>query len=108
MKKGENGGERKKKKLIKNKILTSPARLLLGASSSCARVTERAAMAQLGGRAKSRIWEKAVPKPDGLNLYSLLNYILMHWLLWRCWWDWLGLGRFGVSVPREPAELNPR
>lgn len=63
VKKGENGGGgRKKKKLIKNKILTSPARLLLGASSSCARVTERAARAQLGGRAKSRIWEKSVFK----------------------------------------------
>lgn len=65
-KKGENeGGKRKRKKkkeLIKTRILTSPARLLLGASSSCARVVEGAAMAQLGGCAKSRIWERTAFK----------------------------------------------
>lgn len=73
-------GGKEKKKPIKNKILASQLHLELRAwwlcripvvglclaplpgCSSCARVTARGAMPQLGGRAKSRIWEKAAFK----------------------------------------------
>lgn len=102
---GEKKEEGKKKKLIKNKILTSPARLLLGASSSCARVMELQ-WPSWEDVPKAGYGKRLFLNTDRLNLYSLLNYILMHWLLWRCW-DWLGLSRFGVSVPREAAKPNP-
>lgn len=109
---GEERGKwrrkRKEKKLIKNKILPSPACLLLGACSSCAPVTEGAAMAQLGGRAKSRIWEKTAlkhrwmkplfPFKSNFNALAALEVLVGLAGPEQVW---------GECPQREPAEPNP-
>lgn len=102
---GGKGREKKKKKLIKKKNINIP-------SSFADRCLQQlcpchgAAMAQLGGCAKSRIWEKTVFKhrwikpllPFKLHFNALATLEVL---------GLAGLSRFGMSVPREPAKPNP-